>query len=164
MELTQFNNNDNQGEQSKKKFTTKDFIRILESWLLIALAVIIGAHTSDNINYDSFGTLALVVLSLSLLNVILKPFLIFFTLPFILVTFGLGIWVINALLLLLVSKVVSGFEVGSMTSALWGALVISLVSMIANQFITKKFPLESLYRRKQKGYKLTKADDDVIDI
>ncbi|OIO60479.1 MAG: hypothetical protein AUJ82_02850 [Verrucomicrobia bacterium CG1_02_43_26] len=137
---------------------------MIESWLLIALAVVIAAHTTDKINYSTFGTLVLVAITLSLLNVILKPLLILFTLPFILITFGLGIWIINALLLLLVAKLIPGFEVSTMGAALWGALIISLISMIANRFIIRRFPMEDMFRKNSKRFGKSKKDDDVIDI
>ncbi len=106
--------------------------------VVIAIGVVIAAHTSRGISYhgpgslgpNGWGTLALVVVALTLFNMVLKPLLVVFTLPFVLVTFGLGLWVINALLFLLAGAVVPGFEVASFASALWGALVVSAVSLL----------------------------------
>jgi len=106
--------------------------------VVIALGVVIAAHTSNGISYHGpgsfgphgWGTLALVALALSLFNMVLKPLLVVFTLPFVILTFGLGLWVINALLFLLAGAVVPGFEVASFGSALWGSLVVSVVSLM----------------------------------
>ncbi len=75
--------------------------------------------------------LIIVVILLSACNVFLKPLLMLFSLPFIILTFGIGIWVINALLFLFVAALVSGFHIDSFGSALWGALVVSITSGVA---------------------------------
>jgi putative membrane protein len=106
--------------------------------VVIALGVAIAAHTSHGISYHGpgsfgphgWGTLALVVVVLTVFNMVLKPLLVVFTLPFVILTFGLGLWVINALLFLLAGAVVPGFEVASFGSALWGSLVVSVVSLV----------------------------------
>ena len=109
-----------------------DFKRIFKSWLLIALGVLIASHMFAGIHYSDTGALVVAVLLLSLCNVFLKPLLMLFALPFIIMTFGLGIWFINALLFLLVGNLVSGFVVDSFSSALAGALIVSLTSAFAN--------------------------------
>ena len=60
-----------------------------------------------------------------------------FALPFIILTFGLGIWMINALLFLLVGNLVVGFNVDSFSDALAGALVVSLTGVVANLLFGK---------------------------
>ncbi len=112
--------------------------RILLSWLLIALGVFLSTYTSSGIEYESWGTLVAVVIVLSILNLFLKPLLVFFTLPFVIISLGLGVWLINAVLLMLAGKIVEGFHVASFVSALWGAFVISVTSMIANMVILRK--------------------------
>lgn len=109
-----------------------DFIKLLKTWLLLALGVIIAAHTAKGISYDSGNALVLAVLLLSLCNVVLKPLLMLFSLPFIILTFGVGIWLINAMLFLFVGWLVDGFNVDSFWNALWGALVVSLTGLAAN--------------------------------
>ena len=105
---------------------------LLYTWFLFALGVLIAAHTSANISYDSSATLFVVVVVLSVLNLFLKPLLVLFTLPFVIISLGLGVWLINAFLLIITSKLVNGFEVASLGAAMWGALVISLTSLMAN--------------------------------
>lgn len=136
-------------------------LKILQSWILIAVGVIIAANTCDGIEYEHESALFLVVIVLSFLNLVLKPLLLFFTLPFILVSLGLGIWIINALLFLLASKIVQGFVVDSFGAALWGALVVSLTSIIANIVIRKSgHARPSSPTRRSKN----NPNEDVIDI
>lgn len=139
------------------------FLKILQSWILIAVGVIIAANTSDGIEYEHESALFLVVIVLSFLNLVLKPLLLFFTLPFILVSLGLGIWIINALLFLLASKIVQGFVVDSFGAALWGALVVSLTSIVANMLIRKtgsNRPRASNHRQPSNK----NSNEDIIDI
>ena len=156
-----------------------DFIQLLKRWLLIAVGVIIAAHTATGIHYESVGVLVIAVLLLSVLNVFLKPILMLFSLPFIILTMGLGVWVINALLFLFVSALVNGFYVDTFFSALWGALVVSVISAVANVLFAKPGkggvnirvnrtgspPPNGIDGAKPRGTRMPiKDDEDVIDI
>ena len=147
-----------------------DLKQLLKSWLLIALGVLIASNIFAGIRYADTGALFVAVLLLSLCNVFLKPLLMLFALPFIILTFGLGIWLINALLFLLVAGLVEGFAVDSFGYALAGALVVSLTGAAANvlfgtskvcvQSVGGRAPGSSPRAQSQKPLK----DDDVIDI
>tara|TARA_B110000285_G_scaffold233472_1_gene307361 strand:+ start:3837 stop:4322 length:486 start_codon:yes stop_codon:yes gene_type:complete len=108
-----------------------DLKQMLKSWVIVAFGVLIASNTASGIHYDSREALIIVVILLSACNVFLKPLLMLFSLPFIILTFGIGIWVINALLFLFVAALVSGFHIDSFGSALWGALVVSITSGVA---------------------------------
>tara|TARA_B110000093_G_scaffold180939_1_gene223950 strand:+ start:4641 stop:5126 length:486 start_codon:yes stop_codon:yes gene_type:complete len=108
-----------------------DLKQMFKSWVIVAFGVLIASNTASGIHYDSREALIIVVVLLSACNVFLKPLLMLFSLPFIILTFGIGIWVINALLFLFVAALVSGFEVDSFRSALWGALVVSITSGVS---------------------------------
>lgn len=147
-----------------------DFKTLFKSWLLIALGVLIASHIFDGIHYTDNSALIVAVLLLSLCNVFLKPLLMLFALPFIILTFGLGIWLINALLFLLVGNLVDGFVVDSFGYALAGALVVSLTGAAANIFFGKNKVRASVHSGgpgasapRQPSQKPLK-DDDVIDI
>ncbi|HAV13218.1 MAG TPA: phage holin family protein [Opitutae bacterium] len=114
-----------------------NFPQLFKSWILIALGVLLASNTSQGIAYDSNGALIVAVILLSLCNVFFKPLLMLFSLPFIILTFGIGVWLINALLFLLVGGLVEGFHVASFGSALWGALVVSITSAVANLLFGK---------------------------
>ena len=146
-----------------------DTKKLLVSCLLLAIGVIIAAHTAKGIHYDSNGALVVAVLLLSLCNLVLKPLLMLFSLPFIILTFGLGIWLINALLFMLVGAVVEGFYVLSFWNALWGAFVVSFTGLIANVFFgTKRIQVQAQGApgtpRAQPQARKPLNDDDVIDI
>lgn len=131
--------------------------------------MLVAAHTSSGIKYDNMGALFAVVILLSLMNLVLKPLLILFTLPFVVLTMGFGLWFINALLFLLAGQLVSGFEVESFVSALWGALVVSLTSILANVFLSGKVlsgkVKVSVNRNVRLDGKPDRQDDgDIIDI
>ena len=85
-----------------------DFKQLLKSWVIIAFGVLIASNTGSGIHYENREALIIAVILLSALNVFLKPVLMLFSLPFIILTFGIGIWIINALLFLFVGMLVSG--------------------------------------------------------
>ena len=121
-------------------------------WAILAVGVALSALIVPGITYDSGVTLLVVVALLSLFNAILKPVLVIFTLPFVVLSLGLGIWFINALLFLAVSKLVTGFYVHDFWSALWGALIVSLTNFFLSGLLrTRRVPPP-------------KKPDDVIDI
>jgi len=86
------------------------FVGLLARWLVLALGVIIATHLVPGIHCSDAGALVAVVVLLSLFNAILRPVLVLFTLPFIIVTMGLGIVVINAILFLFVARIVDGSD------------------------------------------------------
>ena len=97
---------------------------ILLGWLINALSV----YATASIYIKNFWAALIVALVLGLINAIIKPILVFFSIPFIIVSLGLFLLVINALMLMLAAAVVDGFAVSSFGWALLGSLVISLVS------------------------------------
>jgi putative membrane protein len=111
------------------------FLQLLVRWAILALGVTLATKLGIGITCDTGETLLVVVLLLSFFNVILKPLLVLFTLPFILLTLGLGMVVINALLFLLVGRLVEGFHVDGFWSAVGGALVVSVTNVVLNMFM-----------------------------
>ncbi len=103
-------------------------------WLVTTIAVLVAAHLVPGIGYDGWGALLGASLLLGIINAFVRPILLLLSLPFIIVTMGLFIFVINALLLLLVSKIVPAFHVAGFWSAFFGAIIISLASWILSSF------------------------------
>src|SRR3954470_4992633 len=97
----------------------------------------IASQLVSGINYHTFGGLVTASLLLGIFNAFLRPIMLILTLPLLLVTLGLFTFVVNALLLLLVSALVSSFHVAGFWSALFGGIIISIVSFIANGLIGK---------------------------
>jgi putative membrane protein len=141
-------------------------------FLFTGFAVVFADWTSEGISYgNNFYVLFVSVLILSFFNIILKPLLMLFALPFILLTLGFGIWIINALLFMFVGFLVPNFEVVSFWSALWGSFCVSVMGMLTNLFtrdgvIGKGINIKMhTHRNAQKGNFLPKKhDEDVIDI
>jgi putative membrane protein len=113
------------------------FLQLLMRWAILALGVTLATKLGIGITCDSGMTLLVVVVLLSFFNVILKPLMVLFALPFILLTLGLGMVVINALLFLLVGRLVEGFHVAGFWSAVGGAVVVSVTNLILNA-VTRK--------------------------
>ncbi len=109
--------------------------QLLLRWLILALGVMLATKIVPGIACHDGFTLLVVVVLLSFFNAILKPLLLLFTLPFIILTMGLGVVVINALLILLVGRLVDGFVVAGFWSAVGGSLVVSVTNWIVSGFM-----------------------------
>ncbi len=134
------------------------FANMLVRWFVLALGVVLSAMIVPGISYDNGMTLAVVVLILSLFNAVLKPLLLLFTLPFIVLTLGAGIWFINAILFYFVGRLVDGFQVAGFGSALLGALIVSITNLLLNRLLLQGRPPGRPPRRPPVNR------DDVIDI
>ena len=109
----------------------------LQRWLISTVAVLVATFVlQDHITYGTWVDLLLATLILGLLNGFLRPLLMLLSLPLLILTLGLFTIVINAVLLLIVSALMGGkhFHVDGFWTAFWGALVISLVSIVLNSF------------------------------
>lgn len=108
---------------------------VLVRWLVLTVAVFAAAEGLDGIQVDGLWPALAAAATLGILNAVLRPLLILLTLPINLLTLGLFTFVINALLLQIVSAVIPGFMVRGFWTAVLGALIIGLVSWILNAFI-----------------------------
>jgi putative membrane protein len=107
----------------------------LRNVFVLAAGVFLAALIVPGIEFGkNWRALALVVLILALFNAVIKPILVIFTLPFIFLSLGIGLWLINALLLYWAAHLVEGFAVSSFWAALGGAFVISITSMMLSGF------------------------------
>jgi len=106
----------------------------LVRWLVTTAAVWVAAPLAG-LRYDSAADLVGAALILGIVNAFVRPLVLLLSLPFIILTLGVGIFIVNALLLMLVSHLVPGFHVGSFGHAFFGAIIISLVSWILSAFI-----------------------------
>ena len=103
-------------------------MKLLLNWLINAIAVVVSAYILPGVEVTGFVAALAAAIILSAVNTLLKPLLLFLTLPLNILTLGLFTFVINALLVLLTASVVPGFRVENF---LW-ALVFSLVLSIVN--------------------------------
>ena len=100
------------------------------SWLISALAIVIAAYLLPGVRLSGFVAALVTAVVLGLINAIIKPVLIFLTLPLNILTLGLFTLVINALLIMLTSAIVPGFSVSGFWQALLFGLVLALVNYI----------------------------------
>jgi putative membrane protein len=118
-------NRSRQGSGRVKKF--------IQSWIINTLAVLVAAYLVHGIHYHKPLDLVVASLLLGIFNAVLRPVLMFLALPLLFVTLGLFTLVINALLLYFVAGLLRPhFYVDSFGAAFWGALIISLVSIVLN--------------------------------
>src|ERR1043166_820579 len=103
-------------------------MKFLLYWLTATVAVLVSAYVLPGVMVSGFWVAVLTALVLGLVNAFLKPLLLFLTLPINLLTFGLFTFVINALLVLLVSYIIPGFQVANF----WWALLFSVVLALVN--------------------------------
>jgi putative membrane protein len=103
-----------------------------------ALAVIVTALILPGVHIDSPLTGVIVAAVLALLNVVVKPILVILTIPISIVTLGLFLLVINAVIVLLVGKLVPGFTVDGFWTALFFSIILSLVVSVFNSLGNKE--------------------------
>lgn len=108
-------------------------LRLIVSLAVLGVGVALAAAIVPGISYDTWRTLLVVVVLLGLFNAFLRPILVLFTLPFVLLTLGLGLIVINALLLYAVGHWVDGFTVDGALAAVLGSLIISVTNMFLSR-------------------------------
>jgi putative membrane protein len=112
-----------------------NFTPFLIHWALLAFGLWVCSHVFKGIRFDSSGALAIAALLLGLANAVVRPLLVFLTLPLTLITFGLFLLVINALVLMLVAKLVTGFHLNGFWTAFWASIFMSLLSVVLGAFV-----------------------------
>ena len=113
---------------------------LLIRWLINALALMLVAYLVGGIHVRGFFSALVASAFIGLLNAFLRPILIILTLPLTILTLGLFTFVINALMLLLASSVLAGFQVDGFLAALFGALLLTLVSWLINSLTGARGP------------------------
>jgi putative membrane protein len=104
--------------------------RLLITWLTNCIGLLIAAAVIGPISYGGkFGTLLLAGLVLGIINFLVRPLVILLTLPAVILSLGIALLFINALMLWLTSKLVSGFHIGGFWSTVGGALILWIVNM-----------------------------------
>src|SRR5688572_19725626 len=105
----------------------------LQRWIISTAAAALAANIVDGITYKTILDLILATFPLGLLNTFVRPILMLFSLPLLIFTLGLFTLIINALLLYFVGFLLAPkFNVTSFGAAFWGALVITIVSLVLN--------------------------------
>ena len=115
-------------------------MKLLIKWIILTASIIFVSYILDGSQIDSFLTALIAAALLGILNTVVRPLLILLTLPVNLMTFGIFIFVINAMLLMLVSHVISGFQVNGFWTAVSGSILITLSSALLNRLIKENPP------------------------
>lgn len=115
-------------------------MKFLAKWLLSATALLAVAHLYGGVELQGFAAALLATLVIGLLNVFLRPILVLLTLPVTMVTLGLFLFIINALLFWTAATLLDGFQVRDFTAALLGSLLYSIFSLVIDSALERLFP------------------------
>ncbi|MEW9675910.1 phage holin family protein [Lentibacillus sp. L22] len=112
------------------------FLRWILSVFLNAVALIVVAQLFDSFHLEGFGTALLASVILSILNVIVKPILIIFTLPITVLSLGLFLFVINAITLMITQGLMdASFVIEGFGTAVIASIIISILNLLLNQLV-----------------------------
>lgn len=109
-------------------------MKIIIHWFVAALAILITAYILPGVHVDGIVAALILAVVLGAINAVLRPLLIVLTLPITILSLGLFVLVINALLVILASYIVPGFTVASFWWAFIFAIVLAIVSYVLQSF------------------------------
>jgi putative membrane protein len=121
-----------------------NLVPFLIHWAITAVSLWVASHIFRGLKFDSTGALIVAALLLGFANAIVKPLLIVLTLPLTLLTFGLFLLVINALMILLVAALVKGFRVSGFWTALFASLFVSILSILIGSLLGGSDPATTI--------------------
>lgn len=122
---------------------------LLIRWLILTLSILAAAYLLEGIEVGSFFSAFFAAAALGILNAFFRPILLLLTLPLNLLTLGLFTFVVNALMLMMTSGVISGFHVHGFWSAVFGSLVISVVSWLLTSLVSDEGRIEVIVLRRR---------------
>lgn len=115
-------------------------MKLIIKWLLSAAALLAVAYIYSGVVVSSFGAALIAAFVIGLLNTIVRPILVVLTLPVTVVTLGLFLFVINALMFWAASGVLAGFSVTGFGAALIGSLIYSVLGVVIESALERLFP------------------------
>lgn len=115
-------------------------MKLITQWLLSAAAMLAVAYLYEGVVVTSFGAALLAAALLGALNLVLRPILILLTLPVTLLTLGLFLFVVNALVFWAAAGLLSGLDVRSFGAALLGSLIYSALQLAIDFVLARLFP------------------------
>jgi putative membrane protein len=113
-------------------------MNLLIRWVLNAAALMLVAYLYSGVQVSGIGPALIAALVLGLVNAVIRPLLVLLTLPVTVLTLGLFIFVINALLFWFVAEIVPGFTVKGFMAALIGSLMFSVMTIITSWLISDR--------------------------
>ncbi len=118
-------------------------MKTLVRWFLLAAALLLVAYLYPGVTVKSYGAALLAAFVLGLFNTLVRPLLVLLTLPVTLLTLGLFLFVINALMFWAAASVLDGFHVAGFGAALIGSLIYSLCGMVIDAATERIFSRSS---------------------
>jgi putative membrane protein len=114
-------------------------MKIIIRWILLAAALLLVAHLYPGVVVDSFGSAMIAAFVIGLLNTLLRPILVLLTLPVTVITLGLFLFVINALMFYFAASMLNGLHVTGFAAALIGSLIYTLCGMVIDVAMERVF-------------------------
>ncbi len=113
-------------------------VKMLLRWVLMAVALLVVSYLYSGVQVASFGTALLAAVVIGLLNVLLRPILVLLTLPVTVLTLGLFLFIVNALVFWAASGLMPGFHVNGFLAALLGSLIYSALGLCIDAVVSDK--------------------------
>jgi putative membrane protein len=117
-------------------------VKLLAKWVLSAAALLLVAYIYSGVEVKTFGAAMIAALVIGLLNTIVRPNLVVLTLPVTVVTLGLFLFIINALMFWAAASVLDGFHVQGFVAALIGSLIYTVLGMVIESALESLFSKE----------------------
>ena len=114
-------------------------MKLIIQWFISASALLLVAYLYNGVQVDSFGAALIAAFVIGLFNAVLRPVLVILTLPVTIVTVGLFLFVINALMFWSAAGVLGGFHVSGFGAALLGSLLYSLIGVVIDSALGRLF-------------------------
>ena len=108
--------------------------RFLVTWAFNVVALWVAAKLLGDIDYDGFGVLVVAGLVFSIVNIFVRPVVILFTLPLVIITLGIALFFVNLLMLYLTSWIVDDFTIDSFGAAILATIIVWLVNTVLEAF------------------------------
>ncbi len=132
-------------------------------WLTTTVAIVATAYLLDGIQVSGFYSAVFAAAALGILNAVFRPIALLLTLPINIISLGLFTFIINALMLKMASGLIPGFDVYGFWTAIFGSLLISLISWLLNSFISERGTVSSIHFKQDRNT-IRRGDDDTIDL
>ncbi|MBX3659992.1 MAG: phage holin family protein [Ramlibacter sp.] len=115
-------------------------MKLIAKWLLSAASLLLVAYVYSGVEVKSFTAALIAAFVIGLFNTVVRPVLVVLTLPVTLVTLGLFLFVINALMFWAAASVLDGFHVRGFAAALLGSLIYSVLGIVIESALERLFP------------------------
>jgi len=115
-------------------------MKLIAKWLLSAVALLFVAYVYDGVIVKSFSAALIAAFVIGLFNTVVRPALVVLTLPVTVLTLGLFLFIINALMFWAAASMLDGFDVRNFTAALLGSLIYSAIGVVIESALERLFP------------------------